>query len=80
LCQIFLNLEFHAIQKYPFEKKVKNKYYPKYKLKGDDLTKYKKSQKVMLETWRCEECLFEWAFRTLRCPICRSENMIKTTG
>ncbi|HLD48765.1 MAG TPA: hypothetical protein VJB11_00205 [archaeon] len=39
--------------------------------------KKSKYKKQYLETWKCGDCDFEWSYRTMKCPICSENNMVK---
>ncbi|MFH1420674.1 MAG: hypothetical protein ABIG30_01770 [Candidatus Aenigmatarchaeota archaeon] len=38
-------------------------------------TKYAKTH---MELFKCRECAFEWAYRTVKCPICSANEFLQT--
>ncbi|MBI4014902.1 MAG: hypothetical protein HY365_03025 [Candidatus Aenigmarchaeota archaeon] len=39
--------------------------------------KKSKYNKVHLEAWKCDACSFECSYKTLKCPLCSTLNMVK---
>ena len=41
------------------------------------IKKKSKYNKVHLEAWKCDACSFECSYKTLKCPLCSTLNMVK---
>ncbi|MBI4896463.1 MAG: hypothetical protein HY832_02845 [Candidatus Aenigmarchaeota archaeon] len=42
-------------------------------------TPVKKSKyiKVFIEKWKCDDCSFQWSYRTMKCPLCACFEVVK---
>jgi predicted Zn-ribbon and HTH transcriptional regulator len=39
--------------------------------------KKSKYNKQYIEAWKCNDCEFEWTYKTVRCPVCSTESVTK---
>ncbi|MDI6721400.1 MAG: hypothetical protein QMD85_03350 [Candidatus Aenigmarchaeota archaeon] len=39
--------------------------------------KKSKYKKQFIEVWKCRGCDFQWSYKTCRCPLCSTTEMLK---